>query len=77
MADNDQGVVKPAKKSSANAGNNIVNKINDLFTYLQVIYAERVPEPFKVPALIVLSITFCLYFFVYSKQAVKSYPLPL
>ena len=67
MADKEQEAVKPAKKSSSNAGNNIVNKINDLFTYIQVIYAERGPEPFKVPALIVLSITFCLYFFVYSK----------
>jgi len=63
---NDAASAKKDVKKTAQAAN-IINKINDAFAYVQVIYAEKGVEPFKVPVLIVLSIVFCLYFFVYSK----------
>lgn len=55
----------PVKKQKSQ-GEDIGKKIQDYFDYLQVVYAERGFEPFKIPVLVVLGITFSLYFFLYT-----------
>lgn len=59
---------EPGKKvKKTGGGQDIISKINDYVAYIQIIYAERGFEPFKIPVLVVLGIFFCIYFFVYTK----------